>query len=196
MALDQHSKQKRGNSMNKQILKGEGIIVGGGAKNLGGLVSRTFAAEGAKVCVHFNSAATKSDADKTVADIVAAGGEAFAIQGDFTEAAEVTAAFVAAKKRFGGIDIAVNTVGKVLRKPIVETTEAEFDNMMAINAKAAYFFIKEAGLPSMTAAKLSPSSRRCSRRSPTATRLTRAAKRRWKISRARRRRNLPGAASR
>ncbi len=54
--------------------------------------------------------------------------------------------FAAAKKQFGGIDIAVNTIGKVLRKPIVETTEAEFDDMMAINAKAAYFFIKEAGL--------------------------------------------------
>jgi NAD(P)-dependent dehydrogenase (short-subunit alcohol dehydrogenase family) len=34
----------------------------------------------------------------------------------------------------------------VLRKPIIETTEAEFDQMMAINAKSAYFFIKEAGL--------------------------------------------------
>ncbi len=33
----------------------------------------------------------------------------------------------------------------VLRKPIAETTEAEFDQMMDVNAKAAYFFIKEAG---------------------------------------------------
>lgn len=132
--------------MSKQNIKGKVVIVGGGAKNLGGLISRTFAAEGAKVCVHYNSAATKADADKTVADIVGAGGEAFAVQGDFTRAAEVTAAFAAAKKRFGGIDIAVNTVGKVLHKPIIETTEAEFDTMMAINAKAAYFFIKEAGL--------------------------------------------------
>lgn len=43
------------------------------------------------------------------------------------------------------IDIAVNTVGKVLKKPVVETTEAEYDSMFAINSKAAYFFVQEAG---------------------------------------------------
>ena len=39
----------------------------------------------------------------------------------------------------------MNTTGKVLRKPITETTEDEYDAMFDINAKAAYFFIKEAG---------------------------------------------------
>lgn len=126
-------------------LSGKSVLIGGGAKNLGGLLSRTFAAEGAKICVHFNSDASKPDAEKTVADIQAAGGEAFAIQGDFTKVADVVAAFAAAKERFGGIDIAINTVGKVLKKPFLETTEEEFDSMAAINAKAAYFFIQEAG---------------------------------------------------
>jgi NAD(P)-dependent dehydrogenase (short-subunit alcohol dehydrogenase family) len=46
---------------------------------------------------------------------------------------------------FGGVDIAINTVGKVLRKPIVETSEAEYDSMFDINAKAAYFFLQQAG---------------------------------------------------
>lgn len=131
--------------MSQHSLKGKSVLIGGGAKNLGGLISRTFAADGAKICVHYNSAATKTDADKTVADIRAAGGEAFAIQGDFTRVADVTAAFTAAKKRFGSLDIAINTVGKVLKKPFLETTEVEFDSMTAINSKAAYFFIQEAG---------------------------------------------------
>ena len=100
--------------MSKHSLKGKAVLVGGGAKNLGGLISRTFAAEGAKICVHYNSASTKADADKTLADIKAAGGEAFTVQGDFTKVADVVAAFAATKKRFGGIDIAINTVGKVL----------------------------------------------------------------------------------
>lgn len=80
-----------------------------------------------------------------MSDIKAAGGNAFSIQGDFTRVADVVAAFVAAKKRYGGIDIAINTVGKVLKKPFGETTEAEYDSMAAINSKAAYFFIQEAG---------------------------------------------------
>jgi len=136
---------KHKTTMSKHSLKGKVVLVGGGAKNLGGLISRTFAAEGAKVCVHYNSAATKPDADKTVADIVAAGGTAFAVQGDFTKVADVVATFAAAKKQFGGVDIAINTVGKVLKKPFVETTEADYDSMAAINSKAAYFFMQEAG---------------------------------------------------
>lgn len=126
-------------------LKGKVALIGGGAKNLGGLLAHTFAADGAKVVVHYNSDATRSAADETVAAIAKAGGEAFAIQGDLTQAANVTRLFDEAKRRYGGIDVAVNTVGKVLRKPIVETTEAEYDEMAAVNAKAAFFFIKEAG---------------------------------------------------
>lgn len=131
--------------MSRHHLKGKSILIGGGAKNLGGLLSRQMAAEGAKVCVHYNSAATEGQAEKTVADILAAGGQAIMVQGDFTKPAEIVAAFAAAKQAFGGIDIAINTVGKVLKKPFADTTEEEFDSMSAINSKAAYFFIQEAG---------------------------------------------------
>ena len=132
--------------MAKQDLNEKVILIAGGAKNLGGLISREFAANGAKIVVHYNSAATKNDADVTVQAILNNGGEAIALQGDLTQAANVTALFEQAKQRFGGIDIAVNTVGKVLRKPIIDTTEAEYDEMLAINSKVAYFFIKEAGI--------------------------------------------------
>lgn len=127
-------------------LKGKVVVVAGGAKNLGGLISRSFGAEGAKVVVHHHSAASRAEADATVEAIAGAGGQAFAVEGDLTRAAQVSALFQQAKQRFGGVDIAINTVGKVLRKPIVETSEAEFDEMLAVNAKSAFFFIKEAGL--------------------------------------------------
>jgi NAD(P)-dependent dehydrogenase (short-subunit alcohol dehydrogenase family) len=131
--------------MSTPKLAGKVALVAGGAKNLGGLISTQLAALGAKVVVHYNSAGTKADADKTVAAIKAAGGEAIALQGDFTKVADVERVFVEAKKAFDGLDIAVNTVGKVLKKPIADVTEAEFDDMMAVNAKSAFFFIKEAG---------------------------------------------------
>lgn len=130
---------------NKHSLKDKVVLVGGGAKNLGGLISHTFAAEGAKIIVHYNSAATAPDAEKTVADIRKSGGQAVPIQGNFTKVADVVAAFALGKREFGAIDIAINTVGKVLKKPFTETTEAEYDTMAAINSKAAYFFIQEAG---------------------------------------------------
>src|SRR5204863_1364014 len=64
---------------------------------------------------------------------------------NLTKVSEVRRLFDEAVKRYGRVDIAVNTVGKVLKKPFVETTEEEYDSMFGINAKAAYFFIQEAG---------------------------------------------------
>ena len=124
---------------------GKSAIVAAGAKNLGGLISTSLAQAGVNVAVHYNSAATEADADATVEAVRGTGVGAIKVQGDLTKPANVTALFDAAVAAFGGVDIAVNTVGKVLRKPIVETTEAEYDSMFDINAKAAYFFLQEAG---------------------------------------------------
>ena len=132
--------------MAKIDLNGKVTLVSGGAKNLGGLISRELAASGSDVVVHYNRDATEQDARTTVESIKGMGRDAIAIQSDLTKAANVSALFQQAKDHFGGIDVAINTVGQVLRKPIIETTEAEFDQMMAVNAKSAYFFIKEAGL--------------------------------------------------
>lgn len=126
-------------------LAGKSAIVAAGAKNLGGLISATLAKRGVNVAVHYNSDSSAADADNTVAAVEAVGARAIKVQGDLTKPANVTALFDSAVGAFGGIDIAVNTVGKVLRKPIVETTEAEYDSMFDINSKAAYFFLQEAG---------------------------------------------------
>jgi NAD(P)-dependent dehydrogenase (short-subunit alcohol dehydrogenase family) len=133
------------NAMANQTLQGKVVVVGAGAKNLGGLISRVFGADGASVVVHYNSDATKIAAADTVEAVKVAGGEAFAAQGDLTNVSELARLFDEAVKRYGRVDIAVNTVGKVLKKPFIETTEEEYDSMFAINAKAAYFFIQEAG---------------------------------------------------
>ncbi|HEY9314581.1 SDR family oxidoreductase [Williamsia sp.] len=126
-------------------LQGKTAIVAAGAKNLGGLISVQLAELGANVAVHYNSDSSAPDADQTVAAVEAAGAKALKFQGDLTKPAAVTALFDTTREAFGGVDIAVNTVGKVLRKPILETTEAEYDSMFDVNSKAAYFFIQEAG---------------------------------------------------
>ncbi len=126
-------------------LAGKTAVVAGGGKNLGGLVSRHLAGLGANVAVHYNSSSSEAEARETAAAVEAAGGKALLFQGDLTVPANVTALFDRATEAFGGVDVAVNTVGKVLRKPILETSEEEYDSMLDINAKAAYFFIKEAG---------------------------------------------------
>ncbi|MDR6919704.1 MULTISPECIES: SDR family oxidoreductase [Chryseobacterium] len=131
--------------MKTHDVNGKVILVAGGGKNLGGLLCRNLAAKGAKLVIHYNSESTRSDAEKTLADVQALGAEAILVQGDLTKVEKITELFDAGIKKFGGIDIAINTVGKVLKKPFADTTEAEYDSMSEINSKVAYFFIQEAG---------------------------------------------------
>ncbi len=127
-------------------IKGKTVLIAGGAKNLGGLLARDLAEHGAKaVAIHYNSAATKDAADATVAAIQATGSQAAAFQGDLTSASAIEKLFANTVAAVGKPDIAINTVGKVLKKPMVEISEAEYDEMTAVNSKTAFFFLKEAG---------------------------------------------------
>ena len=130
----------------KHSIKGKVVLIAGGAKNLGGLIARDLAGHGAKaVAIHYNSAATRADAEATVAAVQKLGAKAVALQGDLTSAAAMEKLFADTIAAVGRPDIAINTVGKVLKKPITEVSEAEYDEMSAVNAKTAFFFLKEAG---------------------------------------------------
>lgn len=132
--------------MTDHSITGKTVLIAGGAKNLGGEVARDLARHGAgAIAVHYNSDAAKTDADETIRAIEAAGARGFAFQADLTGADAVETLFADARAAMGSIDIAINTVGKVLKKPMVEVSEAEFDAMSAVNAKSAFFFLKEAG---------------------------------------------------
>lgn len=132
--------------MSIHSLKGKVVLIAGGAKNLGGLIARDFAKHGAgALVVHYNSDATREAAIETVEAVQAAGSKALAIQADLTQPANITDLFHAAIQAFGGVDIAINTTGMVLKKPIIEISEAEYDTLFDINAKAAFFFLQEAG---------------------------------------------------
>ncbi|MBH3278259.1 SDR family oxidoreductase [Serratia marcescens] len=132
--------------MANHSIKGKTVLIAGGAKNLGGLIARDLAEQGAKaVVIHYNSAASKAEAEKTVAAIQAAGAQGVALQADLTTAGAVEKLFADAVAAVGKPDIAINTVGKVLKKPLVDISEAEYDEMTAVNAKTAFFFLKEAG---------------------------------------------------
>lgn len=131
--------------MTTRTLSGKNVLIAGGGKNLGGLIARQAAEAGANVAIHYNSESSRAEAEETVAAVTAAGGKALLLSGDLTVPANIEKLFADAVAGLGSVDVAVNTVGRVLRKPIVETSEEEYDAMFDINSKAAYFFIKEAG---------------------------------------------------
>lgn len=132
--------------MSRNSIVGKIVLVAGGAKNLGGLLARDLAEHGAKaVAIHYNSDSSKTEADKTVAAVRDAGAECEAFQADLTSAAANEKLYGDVIARFGRPDIAINTVGMVMKKPMIEITESEYDTMAAVNAKSAFFFLKEAG---------------------------------------------------
>ena len=81
-------------------------IVTGASRGLGAQIATKMAAAGASVCVNYLN--SKDAADKVVANIKAAGGQAFAYQGDVTSIEQMQAMAAEVIKRFGGIDILVN----------------------------------------------------------------------------------------
>ncbi|MGI9254961.1 MAG: SDR family NAD(P)-dependent oxidoreductase, partial [Thermomicrobiales bacterium] len=89
-------------------------------------------------------------AEETVADILAAGGDAFALQGDLKEVAACERVIDAALARFGGLDILVNNAGVTRAQSLENTTEALYDEMFDLNIKA-YFFCARRALPALRA---------------------------------------------
>jgi NAD(P)-dependent dehydrogenase (short-subunit alcohol dehydrogenase family) len=132
--------------MSRNNIESKTVLIAGGAKNLGGLLARDFATNGAKtVAIHYNSNSSKTEAEETVSAIEAAGAKAVAFQADLTTAAAMEKLFSDVEMAVGRPDIAINTIGAVIKKPIIEISEEEFDQSSAINVKSAFFFLKEAG---------------------------------------------------
>ncbi|KQP14044.1 SDR family oxidoreductase [Pseudorhodoferax sp. Leaf267] len=132
--------------MTSRTLQGKVAVVSGGGKNLGALIAHQFVDAGARaIAVHYNSVSSKADAEQTVAALVAKGAQAFAFQGDLSVVDNNVRLFDETSKRYGQVDIAVNTAGVVIKKPILDVTEDDYEKSFAANSKAAFFFIQQAG---------------------------------------------------
>jgi NAD(P)-dependent dehydrogenase (short-subunit alcohol dehydrogenase family) len=78
-------------------------------------------------------------ADRSAAEIRAAGGKAEGVSVDVTRIAELPAVFEGIAKRHGGLDILVNNAGTNRRNPCLEYTEQDWDTVMTLNLKAVFF---------------------------------------------------------
>jgi len=114
-------------------LKGQVALVTGGAKNLGAAIALELAPTGVDLALHYNSPKTKEDALKLEAKLKQEFPSTKVVfyTADLTTAAAVDKLFADVIKDFGRIDIVVNTIGMVLKKPISEISEQEYDTMFA-----------------------------------------------------------------
>lgn len=117
-------------------------IVTGASRGIGRAIALRLAQAGATVVVDYTHNADK--AEEVVSSITAMGGKAIAIQADMSKITDIRRLFQETMNRFGKLDILVNNAGASLFKPLVETTEEEFDHQFALNAKGTFFALKEA----------------------------------------------------
>jgi 3-oxoacyl-[acyl-carrier protein] reductase len=117
-------------------------VVTGASKGIGAAIARQFAAEGATVVVNY--ATSRSDADKVVADIVAAGGQAVAIGANVGVEADVRKLFAAVKELFGRVDLLVNNAGVYSFEPLDAITPANFRAMFDTNVLGTLLASREA----------------------------------------------------
>jgi NAD(P)-dependent dehydrogenase (short-subunit alcohol dehydrogenase family) len=127
-------------------LEGKHAVVSGGAAGAGGAASEAFAREGANVViVDIQEEAGLALVEK----IREAGGKVSFVRADVSLNDEVDEAIDKANRLFDNrIDVLFNHAGTVIIKPFLETTESDWDRMMAINVKSMFLMTK-AVLPSM-----------------------------------------------
>jgi NAD(P)-dependent dehydrogenase (short-subunit alcohol dehydrogenase family) len=123
-------------------------IISGGATGMGGASAKLFAAEGAKVGIIDRNAEASAT---TVAEIIAAGGEAMFAVADVSKADEVNAAVNKISAAYGPVTVLFNHAGTIVIKPFLETTEEEWDWLHDVNVKSMFLMTK-AVLPQMIAA--------------------------------------------
>jgi glucose 1-dehydrogenase len=118
-------------------LNGKVAIVTGGNSGIGLAIVLELAREGASVVIDYvaHPEATES-LEKNVA---ALGQRAIGVQADVSKVADLQTLIAAAVKNFGRLDIMVNNAGIETRTSVLETTEAQFDKVLAINLRSAFF---------------------------------------------------------
>jgi 3-oxoacyl-[acyl-carrier protein] reductase len=122
-------------------LAGQRALVTGGASGIGRAIAIALAAEGAAVAVA--DLADPAKAAATVAAIEQAGGRAFALRVDVADEAQVLALFAEVLPRLGGLDILVNCAGILFEKPLLDTSVAEFDRLIAVNLRGTFLVGRE-----------------------------------------------------
>ena len=123
-------------------LSGKTAVVTGASKGIGADIARGLAAEGAAVVVNY--ASSREGADKVVAEIVAAGGKAVAVQADVSQPADITRLFAEAKAAFGTLDILVNNAGVYQFAALDAVTADEFHRQFNINVLGLLLATQEA----------------------------------------------------
>ena len=118
-------------------LKGKVAIVTGGNSGIGAAIALELARQGANLVIDY---VVHPDATEAIEkQILALGDQAIGVKADVSKVADLQQLIDAAVKAFGRLDIMVNNAGVETRTSVLDTTEAQYDKVLAINLKSAFF---------------------------------------------------------
>lgn len=118
-------------------LAGRTAIVSGSSSGIGQGIAARLAREGANLVIDYHG--HREGADATLKMVQDAGAKGMIVQADVSQVSEVRNMVDAAWKNFGGADILVNNAGMELKSDFWETTEADYDQVLDVNLKGAFF---------------------------------------------------------
>jgi len=119
------------------LLAGKSIVVTGGNSGIGESIVLAAAADGANVVVDYVSHPGETTA--LIARVEAAGGRAVGVRADVSMVADLCAMIQTAVDTYGRLDVLINNAGIETRTSLLDTTEADFDKVVAVNMKSAFF---------------------------------------------------------
>jgi len=117
-------------------------IVTGSSGGLGSAVARRLANDGFAIAVNYSG--NSGPAQKLVAELKAAGGQAIAVRGDVTDLGDVENLFKQTLATFGGIDVVVHCAGIMPLLPIAAGDIATFDKVITVNLRGAFLVLGQA----------------------------------------------------
>ncbi len=123
-------------------LQGKTLLITGSSRGIGLAIAKRAAADGANIVLVAKTTEPNPKLPGTLgsaaAEVVAAGGQALAVQTDIRDENAVAAAVRAAVERFGGIDILVNNASAISLTPTPATPMKRFDLMFGVNVRGTY----------------------------------------------------------
>ena len=122
-------------------LEGKVALITGGGSGIGRATALLFAREGAAVAV---VDLDESRAQAVAREIEDEGGQAIAVRCDVSQAADCQRAIQETVAAFGGLDILFNNAGIIRRASVLEISEEEWDQAMAVNVKSIYLMSRYA----------------------------------------------------
>lgn len=120
-------------------LNGQVAVITGAGRNIGKAIAKLFAAEGAKIAV---VEMHQGRGQAVVNEVSQSGREAMLVLGDVSDTHDVQTLVQKVVARFGGIDILVNNAALTDHASILDSTEEEFDKVIAVSLKGPYLVTK------------------------------------------------------